>query len=95
MNIFQYIFYHQNFYIKNLIQFLLNLMLFYWYYVTAFCHVYSNTQISWILDSSLSIIFAFLTYCVLCLGYSKIYRISVDGNVKCLYRFVMFLYNFG
>ena len=71
------------------------IMLFYWYYVTAFCHVYSNTQISWILDSSLSIIFAFLTYCVLCLGYSKIYRISVDGNVKCLYRFVMFLYNFG
>ena len=28
----------------------LSLILFFWYYVTAFCHVYSSTQTSWLLD---------------------------------------------
>ena len=44
------------------------LILFFWYFVTAFFHVYSKTQISWLLDAFLSVfsrfflelIFAFL-----------------------------------
>ena len=31
-------------------------MLFFWYYITAFCHVYSSTQTSWLLDSVLSML---------------------------------------
>ena len=32
------------------------LMLFFWYFVTAFCHVYNATQISWLWDSLTSIL---------------------------------------
>ena len=31
-------------------------MLFFWYYTVIFCHVFSGTQISWIIDSILSMI---------------------------------------
>ena len=31
-------------------------MLFYWYYITAFCHVYSSTQLSWLWDSFISML---------------------------------------
>ena len=44
--------------IKNifLISIELILLLFFWYFVTAFCHVYSSTQLSWLLDSFFSIL---------------------------------------
>ena len=32
------------------------LIIFYWYFVTAFCHVYSKTQKSWLLDTFLAIL---------------------------------------
>ena len=35
-------------------------ILFFWYFVTAFCHVYSNTQSSWLLDTFLSILSRFI-----------------------------------
>ena len=41
-----------------------SLIIFFWYYVTAFCHVYSRTQISWLLDSFLSIISRFIIECL-------------------------------
>ena len=44
------------------IVFELLLLLFFLYYVTVFCHVYSNTQISWLLDSLLSIIFRIVEF---------------------------------
>ena len=69
-------------------------MFFFWYYLTAFCHVYTNTQISWILDSSLTIIFSFILQCLFCLIFAELYRISIDNNIQCLYKFIMFLYNY-
>ena len=71
------------------------LMLFYWYYLTAFGHIYSNTQYSWILDSAISIIISFIVECVFCLLFAKLYRISIESNIHCMYKFVMFLYNFA
>ena len=36
-------------------------MLFFWYYTVVFCHVFSGTQISWIINSILSMISRIIT----------------------------------
>ena len=69
-------------------------MLFYWYFATAFCHVYTNTQFSWILNTFLTIVFSFFIEGLFCLIYAELYRISVDGKLEGLYKFVMFIYNY-
>ena len=69
-------------------------MVFFWYYVTAFCHVYQRTQISWILDSLISLLFRVIIDLLLCLGLAKLYRLSVNVNIKCLYNICLFLYDF-
>ena len=71
------------------------IMIFFWYYVTAFCHVYFATQISWLLDSFLSILSRAVVEFLISLFLAKLYRISIDGEIHCLYKFVMFLYNLG
>ena len=71
------------------------LMLFFWYYVTAFCHVYSSTQLSWLLDSFLSILSRFIFELLISLGFAKLYRIAVESNTHCIYKFVIFFYCFG
>jgi len=72
-----------------------SLIIFFWYYVTAFCHVYSRTQISWLLDSFLSIISRFIIECLFSLLFAKLYRIAIESSVHCLYKFVLFFYCFG
>ena len=69
-------------------------MIFFWYYVTIFCHVYPSTQISWIFDSFLSILSRIIIDNIICLGLAKLYRIGVDSNINCIYKFAMFLYEF-
>ena len=71
------------------------LMLFFWYYVTAFCHVFSSTQISWILDSLLSMLSRLIIELLLSLGFAKLYQISIESNAHCIYKFVLFFYSFG
>ena len=70
------------------------LMLFYWYYVTIFCHVYNNTQKSWILDSFLAMLSRIIIDFLLCLGFAKLYRIAVESNVHALYKISLFFYSF-
>ena len=70
-------------------------LLFFWYYVTAFCHVYTSTQLSWLLDSFLSILSRLVIILLLCLGFAKLYRIAIESNTHCLYKFVLFFYSFG
>ncbi len=72
----------------------LTLMLFFWYYIVSFCHVYSNTQISWILDSLSSMLIRLLIDAIFCLLLAKLYRIAVQGEVCCLYKIVLFIYAF-
>ena len=71
------------------------IVLFFWYYVTAFCHVFSSTQTSWLLDSFLSMVSRFCVVLVFSLGFAKLYRISVESHTKCIYKFVLFFYSFG
>ena len=76
-----------------IIEFLL--MLFFWYYVTAFCHVYNQTQYSWLFDSFLSILSRTVLDFLVPMGLAKLYRISVESELKCIYRFVLFFYAFA
>ena len=71
------------------------IMIFFWYYVTAFCHVYSSTQISWILDSLLSMLSRAIIELIISFLLAKLYRLAVESENHCIYRIVMFLYNFG
>ena len=70
-------------------------ILFFWYYVTAFCHVYSSTQTSCLLDSFLSMISRIIIDCLFSLGFAQLYRMSIESNIYCLYKFVMIFYFFG
>ena len=60
--------------IKIIILFIIEIMLlcFFWYYVTVFCHVYSSTQISWILDSFLTMLSRIIIDFILYLGFCEI-----------------------
>ena len=71
------------------------LLLFFWYYVTAFCHVFSSTQISWLLNSFLSILSRLIIEALLSLGLAKLYRIAIVSNIHFIYKIVIFLYCFG
>ena len=70
-------------------------MLFFWYYITAFCHVYSSTQTSWLLDSVLSMLSRLIIILLFSLLFAKLYRVSIESNVNCMYKLVLFFYSFG
>lgn len=71
------------------------LMMFFTFYVSAFCSVYKKTQNSWLTDGIssvfLSIIYEFLIAFFTCL----IYNTSIKVKVECLYKISMFIYNIG
>ena len=79
--------------ILSIIEF--SLMLFFWYYATAFCHVFSSTQISWLLNSFLSIISRLVIELLISLLFAKLYRMAIEANIHCLYKIVLFFYSFG
>ena len=71
------------------------LMLFFLYYVTAFCHVYYNTQLSWFLDSLSSYVLSLIISLLLSLICTIIYEISIKYKLRKLFRFITFIYSFG
>ena len=70
------------------------LLLFFWYYVTVFCHVYPMTQSSWIVDSLLTMLSRVIIDLLLCLFYAKLYRISVESKFNSIYKIALFFYCF-
>ena len=86
----------KNYKIKIIIFILIELlfMVFFWYFVIIFCHVYPSTQTSWLLDSFLSMISRLIIDALICFGLAKLYRIAVESGIKCLYKFTLFLYGF-
>ena len=70
------------------------LILCFWYFVTAFCHVYSSTQMSWLLDSFLSVLSRLFIELIFAFFFGKLYQISVGSGFVTIYKIVMFLYEF-
>ena len=71
------------------------IMLFYYYFVTAFCEVYKETQISWLFDSFISFLISFPVEFLMALVISIAYKISIKKRIKCLYRLAMMFYSLG
>ena len=69
-------------------------MLFFWYYTVIFCHVFSGTQISWIIDSILSMISRIIIDVLTCLLFSKFYKVGVSSNYSIIYKIALFFYGF-
>ena len=69
------------------------LILFFWYFVTAFCHVYSNTQTSWLLDTFLSILSRLIIELIFAFLFGKIYQVAVVSNMETLYKIVFCIYD--
>ena len=69
------------------------LMLMYWYYITAFCHVFSNSQDSWVFNTVFSILLRFIVNCLVSFLFSIFYKISIEKKSKGLYKCSMFIYN--
>ena len=70
-------------------------MIFFWYYVVVFCHVFSGTQISWLIDSALTMVSRVIIDILFCLLFSKLYKIGVESNYNCIYKAALFFYGFG
>ena len=68
-------------------------ILFFFYYVTAFCHVYKKTQVNWLLNSFSSFVISSLIAISLSFLLSIIYKISIKNKYKFLYSISIFFYN--
>lgn len=80
---------------KNYCYFVFELIivLLYWYYITAFCHVYSNSQDSWVLNTIFTLFFCFLFNCVVSFVFSILYKSSIENKSQCLYNAALTVYN--
>ena len=83
--------------IKIIIFFIIefSVILFFFYFVTAFCEVYKESQISWITDSLISFLLSFPIELGIALLIAVLYKISIQKKCKWLYKIVMIFYNFG
>jgi hypothetical protein len=68
------------------------IMIFYWYYVTAFCHSFTNTQFNVMLDSFFSFVFIYVVNILICMIFSLLYQLSIKKNFKLLYNVTIFFY---
>ena len=71
----------------------LSLILFFYYFVTAFCEVYKNTQVSWLLDFFISFLLSIATEIFGAWVISIFYILSIKYKIKCIYKLVLFFYN--
>ena len=72
-----------------------SIMLFFFYFVTAFCEVYKESQISWIIDSLVSFLLSFPIEFGLAFLIAVFYKISIQKKCKWIYKIVMIFYNLG
>ena len=68
---------------------------FFYYYIIAFCEVYKETQIDWIIDSTLSSFLSLLEEFLISFIITIFYKISIKYKSKILYKMVLFIYDFG
>ena len=70
-----------------------SIMIFFYYFVTAFCEVYKKTQISWILDFLVSFLLSFLAEIFCSWLLAIFYILSIRYKLKFLYVIVLIIYN--
>ena len=70
-------------------------LVFFLYYLTAFCEVYKNTQISWITDSFVSFLMSILFELFMSFLCAVLYKLSIKYKFRTLYIVVLFFYELG
>jgi hypothetical protein len=70
-----------------------SIMLFFYYFVTAFCEVYKETQISWLYDFFISFLVSLATEIVISLLLALFYTLSIRYKLNFIYKVVIFFYN--
>ena len=70
-----------------------SIMLFFYYFVTAFCEVYTQTQLSWLEDFLVSFIISFVCNIIESFALAVMYMISLKYNLKFIYNVTIFFYN--
>ena len=70
-----------------------SIMLFFYYFVTAFCEVYKKTQTNWLSDSISSFLISFAREIGESLLITIFYVLSVRYKKKFIYNIAFFLYN--
>ena len=74
-----------------IIEFLI--MLFFYYFVTAFCEVYKKTQLSWLIDFLNSFLFSLISEISMALIITIFYILSIRYKLKFVYKVALFFYN--
>jgi len=69
------------------------IMLFFYYFVTAFCEVYKKTQISWLYDFISSFLISTLSEIFSAWILAIFYYLSIRYEINLIYRIVIFFYN--
>jgi hypothetical protein len=69
------------------------IMLVFYYFVTAFCEVYQNTQISWLFDFFNSFWLSLLADIILAWILAIFYYFSIRYKLSFVYKVVLFFYN--
>ena len=69
------------------------IMMFFYFFVTAFCEVYKSTQISWIEDFFSSFVISFALGILESFVLAIFYFISLKYKSKILYKITIFIYN--
>ena len=72
-----------------------SLLLFFLYYITAFCEVFKNTQLSWLYDSFVSFLLSIPVELLLSFFYALLYMTSIRYRFETLYNIVLFFYGIG
>ena len=70
-----------------------SLMLFFYYFVTAFCEIYKKTQINWILNFIVSFFFSLFTELFFAWVLTLLYITSIRYKINCIYKIALFIYN--
>ena len=65
------------------------ILLFFYYFTTAFCSVYQGTQTSWITDAIVSIIIAIPIEVAIALVVTIVYKLALRYKCKLLYKISM------
>ena len=70
-------------------------IIFFWYFITAFCQVYQKSQIYFLFNSLTSVLIRFVFEVLICSLFAKLYNISYSIESYSFYKFIMFVYDFN
>ena len=68
-------------------------MLFFYYFVTAFCEVYHKTQMDWLFDCLIGFVTSICVDILFALLITIMYKISIKNKNKFIYTATIFFYN--